>query len=82
MTIAVAHHSFTMNGEAVAAGPRLILRPNQFFLDADDSRIIHAEIDLSCFGTTKGTLETSIDVLMNQALTLKLWVEIDIYERS
>ena len=72
---------FTMNGAPFAAAPALTLRPGVFSLDAGQTQIIVVEVDLvPCSNLSAGTLQTSIDLLMNEAVSLKIWVEIDVYD--
>jgi len=61
------------------ARPTLTLHPDEFSLGAGESRLVYVTIDLSCLNLSKGIIETSIDVLMDDSLALKLWVEVDVY---
>ena len=73
---------FTMNGLPKAASPMLTIRPGSFALDAGASEIISVEVDLAaCPDLVDGDLQTSIDLHMNDAIALKIWVEIHVYER-
>jgi hypothetical protein len=71
---------FTMNG-APAAAPILTVRPGSFALDAGASAIVSVEVDLeSCVELADGTLQTSIDLHMNEAVAFKIWIEIELYD--
>jgi hypothetical protein len=73
---------FTMNGMPEAAVPMLTIRPGSFALDAGASQIISVEVDLAaCPDLVDGDLQTSIDLHMNDAIALKIWVQIHVYER-
>jgi hypothetical protein len=73
---------FTMNGVPQAAAPMLTIRPGSFALDSGASEIISVEVDLAaCPDLVDGDLQTSLDLHMNGAITLKIWIEIHVYER-
>jgi hypothetical protein len=73
---------FTMNGMPQAAAPMLTIHPGSFALDSGASEIISVEIDLAARpDLVDGDLQTSIDLHMNDAIALKIWVEIHVYER-
>jgi hypothetical protein len=73
---------FTMHGMPSAASPMLTIRPGSFALDSGASEIISVEVDLAaCPDLVDGDLKTSIDLHMNNAIALKIWVEIHVYER-
>ena len=62
--------------------PGVTLRPESFSLDAGDSKVVVVEIDLApCSNLPIGTIDSAIDLLMDEALVLKLWIEVDVYER-
>ena len=78
VTVASVQRPFTMDGEPLADPPTLTLRPGGFCLEPETSREVIVEVDLAaCQKPSK--LETSIDLLMNDAVAQKLWIEIDVY---
>jgi hypothetical protein len=71
-----------VNGQPSTAMPILSLRPDSFSLDAGASAIVSVEVDLSpCPDLVNTTLQTSIDLHMNDAVALKIWIEIDLHEQ-
>jgi hypothetical protein len=61
--------------------PQLVLRPDNFVLEAGESKVIDVEIDLSaCANLAIGTLQASVDLLMNDAVAIKLWIEVEVYD--
>jgi hypothetical protein len=79
--VRVVKNRFACEGTLLSAGPLLTVEPERFGLEADASAVISVTIDLSA--TTEiptGTLETSLDLIMDEARVFKLWIEVDIYE--
>jgi hypothetical protein len=81
-SVTSALRPFRMNGLPQAAAPMLTIRPGSFALDAGASEIIAVEVDLGpCPDLVDSNLQTSIDLHMNDAVALKIWIEIHVYER-
>lgn len=79
--VRVFSRSFTAGAADLLAQPGMVLRPDDFVLGAGESRVVAVEIDLSaCTDLAIGTLQTSIDLLMDDAVALKLWLEVDVYD--
>lgn len=70
---------FSMNGAPAPVSPALTLRPGGFLLGPNEARMVVVEADLSAC-SEPGKYESSVDILMNDAVTLKLWIEIDVYD--
>lgn len=72
---------FTMNREPLAFAPALSVRPGSFVLNDGASEIVTVEIDFgSCPDLPSGVLHTSIDLRMNDALALKIWIEVELHD--
>jgi hypothetical protein len=79
--VRVVKHRFTCEGALLGAEPLLTVEPECFPLEAGASAVISVTIDLS--PTTEvptGALETSLDLVMDEARSFKLWIEVDVYE--
>jgi hypothetical protein len=79
--VRVVKYRFACEGAILSAEPLLTVEPEHFPLQAGASAVISVTIDLS--GTTEiptGALETSIDLIMDEARAFKLWIEVDVYE--
>lgn len=53
-------------------------RPGGFRLEPGEARIVALDVDLAACDRP-GKYESSLDALMNDAVALKLWIEIDVY---
>jgi hypothetical protein len=79
--VRVVKHRFACEGAVLSAEPLLSVEPECFPLEAGASAVISVTIDLSA--TTEipiGALETSLDLIMDEARAFKLWIEVDVYE--
>ena len=79
--VRVVKNRFACEGAVLSAEPLLTVEPECFSLEAGASAVISVTIDLSA--TTEiptGALETSLDLIMDEARAFKLWIEVDIYE--
>ena len=69
---------FSLGGAPVATAPALTLKPAGFLLKPGEARLVEVAADLAdC--ADPGRYESSVDILMNEAVALKLWIEIDVY---
>jgi len=81
-SVTALRRPFRARGERLMTDPGVTLRPESFSLDAGDSKVVVVEIDLApCSNLPIGTIDSAIDLLMDEALVLKLWIEVDVYER-
>jgi hypothetical protein len=81
-SVTALRRPFTTRGERLTIDPGVTLQPDSFFLDARDSRVVFVEIDLApCSNLPIGTIDSSIDLLLDETMVLKLWIEVDVYER-
>lgn len=72
---------FTSAGRPATAAPSLTVRPGSFTLEPEAAAIVTVEVDLSTCSTLEaGPLQTSLDLLMDGAASVKVWIELDIYE--
>ena len=79
--VRVVKHRFACNGALLSAEPLLTVEPEYFPLEAGASAVISVTIDLSAtIELPIGVLETSLDLIMDEARVFKLWMEIDVYE--
>jgi hypothetical protein len=73
---------FTMNREPLVGAPALSMRPGSFVLNDGASEVVTVEIDFGCCpDLSSGTVQTSIDLRMNDALALKIWIEVELHDR-
>jgi hypothetical protein len=83
MSVSAVPRPFSTTGKSLKAAPMLTLRPDKFCQDAGESQFVLVEVDLApCSDLSSCTLETSIDLLVNDAVTHKIWIEIIVYERT
>jgi hypothetical protein len=75
VSVATLSRPFTLGGQAAREGPALTLRPGAFYLDAGESRLVSVEAELP----GPGRYESCLDLTMDDAVALKLWIEIDVY---
>jgi hypothetical protein len=81
-SVSAVPRPFSTTSKPLQTEPMLTLRPDNFCLEAGQSQLVWVEVDLApCSGLASGTLGTSIDLLMNDAVGLKVWIEIDVYHR-
>jgi hypothetical protein len=81
VAVSLATRSFSRNGTVSRSAPVLSVQPSSFALHPAATAVIVADVDLrSCPDLTAGKLQTSIDLRMDDAIALKLWIEMDIYE--
>jgi hypothetical protein len=72
----------TMNREPLAGAPALSMRPGSFVLNDGESEVVTVDIDFGCCpDLASGTVQTSIDLRMNDALALKIWIEVELHDR-
>jgi hypothetical protein len=72
---------FSIGREALTSPPKLLVSPAQLKLPADGSVVIAVQADLApCPEISGHGLQTSLDLILDEALAIKLWIEIDIYE--
>jgi hypothetical protein len=82
MSVTSLVRPFTRNLEPLAAAPTLSLRPDSFVLSAGASEVITVEVDFgSCPELASGVLQTSIEVRKNDAMFVKIWIEVELYEQ-
>ncbi len=75
VSVATLSRPFRQNGEPAREGPTLTLRPGAFYLDPGEARVVIVEAELP----GPGRYESSLDLSMDDAVALKLWIEIDVY---
>lgn len=72
---------FTIDARPVAMAPSLTIRPGGFVLEAGAAAIVAVELDFaSCPDLVASPLQTSIDLLMDDAVALKIWIEVEVYD--
>jgi hypothetical protein len=79
--VRVVKNRFACEGALLNAEPLLTIETERFLLEAGASAVVSVTIDLSA--TTEiptGALETSLDLIMDEARVFKLWIEVDVYE--
>jgi hypothetical protein len=73
--------NFATRSDDFPVHPRLHFSPERFALEAGQSTIVSVEVDCSeCGETPQGPLSASANVLMDEAIALKLWIEVDLYD--
>jgi hypothetical protein len=75
VSVATLSRPFRQNGEPAREGPTLTLRPGAFYLDPGEARVVIVEAELP----GPGRYESCLDLTMDDAVALKLWIEIDVY---
>ena len=75
VSVATLTRPFTLAGEPARDAPLLSLRPGAFYLEPGEARVVSVEAELP----GPGRYETALDVTMDEAVALKLWIEIDVY---
>ncbi len=75
VSVATLSRPFTLDGKPALETPALTLRPGGFYLDPGEARIVTVEAELP----NPGRYESCIDLTMDDAFVLKLWIEIDVY---
>jgi len=79
--VRLASRSFTGDAGDLIEQPQLRFSPERFVLDAGQSMVVGVEVDCSeCSQTPIGALSGSADLLMDEAIALKLWIEVDVYD--
>jgi hypothetical protein len=79
--VRLASRSFTADAGDLIEQPQLRFSPERFVLDAGQSMVVGVEVDCSeCSQTPIGALSGSADLLMDEAIALKLWIEVDVYD--
>jgi hypothetical protein len=79
--VRVALRRVTLAGAALAPSPRLVVTPERFQLAPGASAVLTLTLDLASLPElASGKLETAVDLVMNDGLALKLWIEADVYE--
>jgi hypothetical protein len=72
---------FVADGRELPAGPAVTVHPETFSLEAGESAVVRIELDLAEWASLQlGALATSVDLLMDDKIALKLWIEVDVYE--
>jgi len=75
VSVATLSRPFTQSGKPAPEAPALTVRPGAFYLDPGEARMVAVEAELP----GPGRYETCIDLTMDDAVALKLWIEIDVY---
>jgi hypothetical protein len=71
----------TIKGEPLDAAPAITLCPGAFSLEPGAATIVAVEVDCTaCAALRQGTIQTSIDLQMDDCLALKVWIEITLHE--
>jgi hypothetical protein len=73
--------SCTLNGDPLDAVPAITLCPGAFSLEPGAATIVAVEVDCTvCKALREGTIQTSVDLHMDDCLALKVWIEITLHE--
>ncbi len=75
VSVATLARPFTLGGQPAREAPALTLRPGAFYLEPGEARVVSVEADLPA----PGRYESALDLTMDEAVALKLWIEIDVY---
>lgn len=75
VSVATLSRPFKTNGEPAREAPALTLRPGAFYLDPGQARIVIVEAELP----GPGQYQSCLDLTMDDAVALKLWIEVDVY---
>jgi Asp-tRNA(Asn)/Glu-tRNA(Gln) amidotransferase A subunit family amidase len=75
VSVATLTRPFTLAGQPALAAPSLTLRPGAFYLEPGEARVVSVEAELP----GPGRYESAVDLTMDEAVALKLWIEIDVY---
>ena len=71
----------TLAGAPLEREPRFVVTPERLTLAPGGAAVLTVTLDLAALPELKaGKLETSVDLVMNDGLALKLWIEADVYE--
>jgi hypothetical protein len=77
----IAARPFSAGREPLSVEPALVVTPTALKLASDASTVITVHVDLApCSEISRGVIEASLDLILDEALTMKLWIEIDVYE--
>ena len=80
-SVTVCRRPFAAEGKDLPAGLALAIHPETFSLEAGESAIVRIDLDLGpCADLRLDAVATSVDLLMDDAIALKLWIEVDVYE--
>ena len=75
VSVATLTRPFTLGGEPALEAPLLTQRPGAFYLEPGEARVVTVEAELP----GPGRYQSALDVTMDEAVALKLWIEIDVY---
>lgn len=75
VSVATLTRPFTLAGKPAHEAPSLTLRPGAFYLEPGEARVVSVEAELP----GPGRYEAAVDLTMDEAVALKLWIEIDVY---
>jgi hypothetical protein len=75
VSVSTLSRPFTIDGQPAREAPLLTLRPSAFYLDPGEARVLTVEAELP----GPGRYESCLDLTMDDAVALKLWIEIDVY---
>jgi hypothetical protein len=79
--VRVAPRRVTLAGAPCEHEPRFVVTPERLTLAPGASAVLTVTLDLASLPElASGKLETSVDLVMNDGLALKLWIEADVYE--
>lgn len=71
----------TVKGEPLDAAPAITLCPGAFSLEPGAASIVAVEVDCTACGALReGTIQTSVDLHMDDRLALKVWIEIMLHD--
>jgi hypothetical protein len=80
-SVTALRHGFTAGGEPLATPPALSLRPEALSLEEGEIACVQLDLDLApCADLGPGAIASSIDLVMDGSIALKLWIEVDVYE--
>lgn len=72
---------FSIGRGPLASRPKLVVSPAKLELPAGGSVVVAVQADLApCPEISGHGLQTSLDLILDEALAMKLWIEIDVYE--
>jgi len=79
--VRVALRRVTLAGAPLEREPGFTVTPERLTLEAGGAAVLTVTLDLAALPElASGKLETSLDLVMNDGLALKLWIEADVYE--
>jgi hypothetical protein len=80
-SVTTSVREFSIRSASGIAAPTVTVRPSSFLINSECSEIISVEVDLAaCPELVNEDLRGSIDLIMNDEIALKIWMEMHVYE--